>query len=453
MLTRLPTDEAPAVLAPDRLLPQRDELLDAEAVATRSIELGLVDGPVTGASLIRAKYRLGESLRVLWRLHRSDAEPLVVSVRAYADGAGPVSLAAPATSDRSRGVPDPRWTARWWVFPHDRRLADAGRVMSAEPALARQLGLDGWVASEVAEYAPERSLTVRALAADGGPVAFVKAYAPGTMDVERLAARYDLVSRWFGRRPGLATPEALGSAPGVLALQALDGRPWANAGTYASTVHLHRLGQAIAHLHELPVAATAGLCATFSRLRADRIVSSAELVAAARPDVAEAVTAVARRLAVRPAAAEIVLLHGDCHPGNALLGSAPASAPAAPSPGPTAPAIGLIDLDQAGLGQPACDVASLLARIQLGALVDEHDHATAAALSAAFLDGYRQRRELPEVANLRWHLAATLVVERAIRAVNRLNASGLAHLPAIVDLAATVLDGGLFTDAALEARP
>lgn len=452
MLTRLPADDAPAVLAPDRLLPQRDELLDPEAIAIRSGELGLVDGPVTGAALIRAKYRLGESLRVLWRLHRTDAEPVVVSVRAYADGAGPATLTAPATVDRSRGVPDPRWRARWWVFPDDRRLTDATQVVSAEPALARRLGLDGWVTSEVAEYAPERSLTVRALAADGSPVAYVKAYAPGTVDVERLAARYDLVSRWFSRRPGLATPEVLGSAPGVLALQALAGRPWAAAGGSAGTVHLHRLGQAIAHLHELPVAATAGLCSTFSRLRADRIVTSAEMVARARPDVAEAVTAVARRLATRPVATEIVLLHGDCHPGNAVLGSVPRSA-VAPAAAPSGPPIGLIDLDQAGLGQPACDVASLLARIQIGALVDEHDEATAAALSAAFLDGYRQRRELPEPANLRWHLAATLVVERAIRAVNRLHAARLAHLPAIVERAATVLDGGLFTDGELEARP
>lgn len=443
MLTRFPTAGAPA-LAPDRLLPQRDELLDPTAVVTRLGELGLLGGPVVGASLIRAKYRIGESLRVMWRLHRPAGEPLVVSARAYAEGAGPSSLTAPATADdRARGVPDTRWRARWWVFPHDRRLPQAARLTTADAALAERLGLDGWVASEVAEYAPERSLTVRALAADGTPVAFIKAYAPGTVDVDRLAARYDLVSRWFARRPGLATPEVLGSAPDVLALQALAGRPWAAAGDGASGHHLHRLGQAIAHLHELPVAATAGLCSTFSRLRADRIVTSAELVARARPDVAEAVTAVARRLAIRPPASEIVLLHGDCHPGNAVLGAGPAPLP-----------IGLIDLDQAGLGQPACDVASLLATIQLGALVDGPGAPTAAtALSAAFLDGYRQRRELPEAANLRWHLAATLVVERAIRAVNRVHAARLAHLPAIVDLAATVLDGGLFSDDELEARP
>ncbi len=445
MLTRLPTGTGPAggapALAPDVLLPQRDELLDPAAVITRLGEIGLLGGPVTGASPIRAKYRLGESLRVVWRLHRPGGDPLVVSVRAYAEGAGPAALAAPATGDRSRGVPDPRWRARWWVFPHDRRLADASRLMAADPGLAGHLGLHGWAASEVAEYAPERSLTIRALGADHRPVAYVKAYAPGTVEIDRLAARYDLVSRWFARRPGLASPEVLGTAPGVLALQALDGRPWAADGAGAGT-HLHRLGQAIAHLHELPVAATAGLCSTFGRLRADRVGTSAELVARARPDVAGAIGAVARRLAVRPAASEIVLLHGDCHPGNMLLGSGPDPLP-----------VGLIDLDQAGLGQPACDVGSLLATIQLAALVGELGGTTASTLSAAFLDGYRQRRELPEPANLRWHLAATLVVERAVRAVNRLHTARLAHLPAIVELAATVLGGGLFTDHQLEARP
>lgn len=247
------------------------------------------------------------------------------------------------------------------------------------------------------------------------------------------------MNRWFARRPGLTTPEVLGSAPDLLALEALAGTPWATDSASAADHHLHQMGQAVAHLHGLPVAATTGLCRPFTRLRADRIAGSAQLVARARPDVAYAVGGLARRLTIRPTAAEVVLLHGDCHPGNTLLG-----------PGP---AISLIDLDQSGVGEPACDIASMLARIQLGALVGEHDRRRATALSEAFLEGYRQRRHLPAPSQIRWYLAATLLVERAIRAVNRLHAGGLAQLPAIVDLAAAALDGGLFTDQQLERRP
>ncbi|MEZ5407427.1 MAG: phosphotransferase [Acidimicrobiales bacterium] len=428
-------------LAPDDLLPWRDELLDATAVVDRARRLGLVDGPVSGASLVRAKYRIGESLRVAWRLDRTPAPPLLISVRSYARGTGPANLGPAAGPDgRRRGAGDPDWRAGWWVFPHDRRLRLASRLMAADPGLAGRLGLNGWLRSEVAEYAPERSLTVRAVGADGAPLGYVKCYAPGTFDTDRLAGRYELVNRWFARRPGLTTPEVLGSAPDLLALEALAGTPWADDAAGAADHHLHLMGQAVAHLHQLPVAATTGLCRPFTRLRADRVAGSAQLVARARPDVASAVGGLARRLTARPAAGEVVLLHGDCHPGNTLLGPGPA-------------AISLIDLDQSGIGEPACDIASMLARIQLGALVGEHDRSRATALSEAFLEGYRQRRNLPGPAQIRWYLAATLLVERAVRAVNRLHAGGLAQLPALVDLATAVLDGGLFTDRQLERRP
>ncbi|MDH4364662.1 MAG: hypothetical protein OEY70_11345, partial [Acidimicrobiia bacterium] len=208
-------------LAPDRLLPWRDELLDAGTVIDRARHLGLVDGPVSGASLVRAKYRIGESLRVAWRLDRAPGAPLVLSVRSYAQGTGPTTLGPAAGPDgRRRGAGDPDWRAGWWIFPHDRRLRFASRLMAADAGLAGHLGLSGWMRSEVAEYAPERSLTVRALRADGSPMAYVKCYAPGTVDTDRLAGRYELVSRWFASRPGLATPEVLGSAPDLLALEA-----------------------------------------------------------------------------------------------------------------------------------------------------------------------------------------------------------------------------------------
>ncbi|MDH5288731.1 MAG: hypothetical protein OEY41_01905, partial [Acidimicrobiia bacterium] len=91
-------------LAPDRLLPWRDELLDAGTVIDRARHLGLVDGPVSGASLVRAKYRIGESLRVAWRLDRAPGAPLVLSVRSYAQGTGPTTLGPAAGPDgRRRG--------------------------------------------------------------------------------------------------------------------------------------------------------------------------------------------------------------------------------------------------------------------------------------------------------------------------------------------------------------
>ena len=45
-----------------------------------------------------------------------------------------------------------------------------------------------------------------------------------------------------------------------------------------------------------------------------------------------------------------------------------------------------------------------------------------------FLSGYAERRPLPTASSLAWHTAAALLAERALRAVNRVNRTALAHL-------------------------
>src|ERR1044072_1869739 len=76
---------AVGLLAPDPALPMRDELLAP-------------DSP--DVEVVRCKYRVGESLRVLYR--RQDQ---LLTVRATADG-----------------------RCRWWRFPDDRRLDRIGEV-------------------------------------------------------------------------------------------------------------------------------------------------------------------------------------------------------------------------------------------------------------------------------------------------------------------------------------
>jgi len=160
----------------------------------------------------------------------------------------------------------------------------------------------------------------------------------------------------------------------------------------------------------------------------DSLALAAELVARARPDVArpaEQLLASLERRAV--GAAATVFLHGDLHPKNALL-----------SPSGR---IGLIDFDQAAPGNPAADVGGLLAGLRYDAVVGRVAPAAAERLSAAFLAGYRALRELPGEAELRWHVAAALLAERALRAVNRVREPGLRRLPAVLADAREVLDG------------
>ncbi len=433
----LTVDASVPLLAPDPALPQRDRLLDAAVVVERIARLGLAevqvdDATIASARLVRAKYRLGESLRTVWRID-APAGAVTMTARAFAG----LAAAADAQASAGRAHLDFDLTALWWAFPDDRRLRCLDRLVAADPAIADALGVPGWATSTVAEYAPERSLTLRADGHDRTPLAYVKAFAPGTVDLGRLEARYRTVADWFDRLDGVRSPRVIATTDdAVLSIEALPGRTWAASGADADTEVLATLGRAIGHLHGLPAQSAASIASPFGRLRPDRLRNSAELVATARPDVATSIRSVADRLELRPAVDDIVFLHGDCHPKNALIDTS---------------GVALIDLDQAGLGDPACDIASLVARLLAGVVAGEHDDREARLLVAAFLSGYGERRPLPPVATLRWYIAAAIVTERAIRSVNRLQAQGLRSLAGVVDLADRLLDGDVLSDAELGA--
>lgn len=361
-----------ALLAPDPALPQRDELL-----CPASPDVGVV----------RCKYRVGESLRVLYR-----AGDRLVAARVRAGG-----------------------RPRWWVFPDDRRLRGITELIAPTDEL-RALAGRPWVASEVAEYAPERSLTVRAVDGSDRATAYAKLYAPGSRDVAALARRYRDVSA------GVDAPAPLGWRGDVLVLDVAPGRRWADVPACEAVGIAGRLGAAIARLHA--VAPPPGT-PEFGRLGGARLDGAVAAVSAARPDVAGALAAVRSRLAFRaPNDTEPVLLHGDCHPKNALDDGA---------------RLTLIDLDQAGTGPPAADIGSFLARLRVGTITGQHTAADERALAAAFLAGYAGHRAVPSCRGLAWHTAAALVAEQVVRAVNRIRPAVLASLAIVVDAAAEVL--------------
>src|SRR5712691_10683646 len=74
-------------LAPDRVVPQRDVLLDIAAVGRLlSAQLG-ADGPIRidKCERLRTKYRAGDSLRVLYRVH-SRGSTCIVAARTFLPG-------------------------------------------------------------------------------------------------------------------------------------------------------------------------------------------------------------------------------------------------------------------------------------------------------------------------------------------------------------------------------
>jgi Ser/Thr protein kinase RdoA (MazF antagonist) len=282
-------------------------------------------------------------------------------------------------------------------------------------------------AAAVVQYAPERSVTLR-LGPESLPRAFVKVYAPGSVDTTRLAARYNLVADWLGRS-GLSAPAAHVEGPESLVLQAMPGASWLTAPRSRLVAAMRELGQAIGQLHLAPVDDPDAIgLAWFGRLEPTRLARSGDLVARAVPSVASLATSLADRLvATHRSDRAPVLLHGDCHPGNVLV---------------TSDAVSLVDLDQSALGAPAADLGSLLARLRYGALVGEPHADLAETLTAAFLDGYAAERPLPDDSDLRWSTAAALLAERALRTVNRVRPSGLEVLEDVLHAAHSILDAG-----------
>ncbi|MBA3252153.1 MAG: aminoglycoside phosphotransferase family protein [Geodermatophilaceae bacterium] len=408
----------PTGFAPDPMVRSRDRLLDP--VGTAAHLSALLGRAPANATLVRTKYRIAESLRVLYRL---DDGPLVTG-RAFASTEAAATAYQRALAAPGRpAVHDPELATVWWTFPDDRRLRTLAAVLNPDPV---RLGLPhpGWTASELVEYAPERSATFRAADARGDTVGYVKAYAPGTVDVGGLARRYAAVAGVLTETPGgPVTPRPLGWAPtaGLLMLSPVPGLRWVDLPPDELPSTLHRLGAAFAAVHG--IASPPGL-SPFGRLRQSRLRTSAELVARARRDVADVVTELAARLADGPPPGEPpVVLHGDCHPKNALVDGEQ---------------IGLVDLDQAGTGPAAADLGSLLARLHVDELVGGP---SAAPLAAAVSAGYAGVRPLPGDRSLQWHTAAALLAEQAMRAVNRVRLPVLDRLDALLDLAVAVLDG------------
>jgi aminoglycoside phosphotransferase (APT) family kinase protein len=381
------TTVATGWLAPDPAVPARDTLLDP-SVAPVPVDADTVE-------VVRCKYRVGESLRVLYRCTLPTG-PQLVSVRASAGCA-----------------------MRWWRFPDDRRLPGIAALMAPAADVAGLATHQAWVHSELVEYAPERSITVRALDGGGRTTAYAKCSVASS--VEDLATRYAHVARWSG---GCDVPRPVGwsLALGVLVLEAVPGTPWADTPPDSAVPTAESMGSAIAALHGTP--APPGTT-PFGRLALRRIDRSAEVLATARPDVAERARRLARRLTATRVGGPSVLLHGDCHPKNAIVDG---------------DRLTLIDLDQAGLGPAAADIGSLLARVRVGDLVDG-GAGEGERLTAAFLAGYSSRRVLPTPESLRWHTAAALLVEQAVRAVNRVRADVLDRLEAVLEAGAELLAG------------
>jgi len=375
-----------ATLEPDATFPYRDALLDDDVLRGRLS--ALLPHEVERCERRRATYHPGRSLRVLLDVSTGGGSALV-SARMFAPGR------SGSRYERARAltggvVHDEELSTLFFTYPADRKLTALPRLADAAPAGTR---------THLVAYAPEKSATACAVDVGGEALAFVKLYADdGWLRACRVHAALGAQS--------IVVPAVLESLPELRALtiEPLRGERPDGAEGYRA------FGAALARLHALPPLDAR----RFTRLDPDTLSAAACTIAAVRPDVAGRARELERTLrGAPPGPARLVCLHGDAHPKNVLVHDGGAA---------------LVDLDDVAGGDAAADLGSALAGLRYGTLVGRADGEHGQAL----LDGYADEAPLPGVDSLRWHTAAALLGERALRAVTRLRPIGLQRLDEVL---------------------
>jgi tRNA A-37 threonylcarbamoyl transferase component Bud32 len=419
-------------LASDKLMPQRDLLLNDVEVARRlSSRLG-ASGPlaIDSCARLRTKYRVGDSLRVLHRIRVGESE-FIVAARTFTHGASRRAY------ERAIGVAvnchpllpvvhDADLDTVFWTFPNDRRIKGLQALTNIPAELAR-LFVPAWTRSRVVAYAPEKCATAQCLDDESNVLAYAKVYQGD--EGRRIFNIYEALRRSASSAAtGLRLPLAIayGEAHRMLLLEPIEGERIDDLRGLDMPQGYEKLGAALAALHSLPL--PEGLPPS-ERLGAERLQRAAHIIGQARPDVLSEAHGLADELAARfeSKGDAPVCLHGDVHPKNGIL---------------RGDGLALIDLDQAASGDAANDLGSLLASLSYKHLSGLLRRARAQSLGDAFLNGYASVRKLPQASQLRWHAAAALLSERALRAVNRVRPEGLDCLHELLIEAGRILRAG-----------
>lgn len=404
-------------LATDTALPQRDRLLDLDEVRRRfSAQLGAAGAiQIDRCERLRVKYLPGASLRLLHRIKVGGAS-YTVAARSFTGGRSKAVFERATRQVAFCGhllpvAHDEELDTVYWTFPNDRKITHLS-VLASPPAALATLWDSRWSQSRIVAYAPEKCVTAECRSGNNELLAYAKIYAddePGSYEIYNTLSKKIVAA---GSTLDIARPLAYSEEHCTLLLEPVIGRRLADLAGGERVSGFRRFGAALAALHSLPVS---GDLLPFTRLDLDRLQVAAQIIGRARPDSFVLAGDLARELCERrPGLTEQpVCLHGDVHPKNGILQK---------------DRMALIDLDQAGTGPAAADLGSLLAALKYLRCVRFITQATERQLAGAFLCGYSAARRLPEPAALRWHTAAALLAERALRAVNRIRREGLQHL-------------------------
>ena len=409
-----------ALLASDPALPQRDVLVDEAVMAQYLSRLIARYGNfgISHCERLRTKYRVGASLRVLYEVSGDGGHAYRIAARAF-----PRSQQITTKRTSTPEIYAPELNTIFWVFPHDRKIKNL-IVLTGIPEELRDIEGRKWVQSRIVGHVPEKSVTARCLDQDHNIIAYAKIYA-GEEGREVYDAYQEIHAVLKADLVQLRIPRVLSyyDKHHLLLLESVPGVSLSALQQAEREYAYHRLGEALKILHSItPPSSTP----RSTRLTTDGLRQAAVTISQARPEVADLAQRLAGKLIARHdefSAAKPVLLHGDLHPKNVLLHEERLS---------------LLDLDQAATGAAALDVGSVIAGLYCEVCTGLLTHDDCSSLTNAFLTGYGF-----SVDSLRWHVAAALLEERALRTVTRIRFGGLEKLPEILTTAEAVLNGGV----------
>ena len=409
------------VLAADPALPQRDLLLDESVMKEYLSRLVARKGDfaIEDCERLRTKYRIGASLRVLYEIGGS-GRSYRIAARAF-----PRTHLMTNRITSASEIHAAELNTMFWIFPHDRKIKQLA-VLNEIPEELREIAGEVWTRSRIVGHAPEKSVTAQCLARNNKVLAYAKIYA-GDEGRDFFNTYVHLAEL---RSEHLQVPSAItySEKHRLLLLEAVSGVALSALAPAQRGSAFFQLGRALKQLHATTPPAS---LPQSTRFTPEALTRTAATISEARPDVAALVQRLTGKLVAQHetySTGEQVFLHGDVHPKNFLLAGE---------------RLCLLDLDQAAIGSAAVDLGSVIAGLHCDACIGSLTWRDAASLTRAVLAGYGALNARDTIEPLRWHVAAALLNERALRAVTRIRTLVLQKLPQLLQIAGAVLEGGL----------